>query len=249
MMEPDDSANSRAFDRIAEAYDLLVNEPKRWAYEGDALMRWLAGAGQQRRRVLDVGCGTGFHARHLAGNCDADVTAIDPARQMLEAAQTKPFGDRVRWARASAERPPNGPYDLILVLGNTLSLIAWPGDVLRALAAVAAPGALLVIQTLDYAALREAGPERVERTGSRMSIEKRLTPFPAGSRIAARLEITVHDPNGERIGRIMDDLRDHPTEELEAEGARHGWIVSERRRSYRDPAQGTDRILVLRRLA
>jgi len=234
------------FDPIARAYALLVDEPKRWAYEGPIVARWLEAAGERRRRVLDVGCGTGFHARHLAGHLGAQVTAIDPAAGMLDAASGRPFGDRVGWLAAPAEAPPDGPFDLILVLGNTLSLIADPADSLAALARVAVPNALLVIQTLDYDALRQGGPKRVVRSDDRLTIEKRLTPVPDESPIAARLEITVRGSGGERLGGMTEELHDHPTARLESQAARQGWTVIDRRRSYRYRDSGNDRILLLR---
>jgi SAM-dependent methyltransferase len=234
------------FDRIARAYDLLVNEPRRWTNEEPTLRRWLEDAGQGRRRVLDMGCGTGFHARHLAAHLGAEVVGADPSVAMLAVAAQKDFGERVRWVNAGAATPPPGPFDLILLLGNTLSLIASPAETLRALRAVAAEEALLAIQTLDYQALRVAGASRVQREGEGVSIEKRLTPRTSTAGAAATLEIVVRDQDGEILDELTDRLIDHPTPELVEAAARAGWTLTEQRRSYRDASAGTDRILVFR---
>lgn len=232
------------FDRIAVAYDLLVDESKRWANEGRTLARWLEQAGEGRRRVLDLGCGTGFHARHLAGHLDARVVGADPAARMLAVAGQKEHGQFVAWVNAGAEAPPSGPFDLILLLGNTLSLIASPADIFPRLRAVAVPGALLAIQTLDYEALRAAGEQYVQRADRGLSIEKRLTPHPQSSRAAATLSIIVRNEEGEILDELADELIDHPTSRLIAEAADAGWILREQRHGYREASSGGDRILV-----
>jgi SAM-dependent methyltransferase len=232
------------FDRIAVAYDLLVDESKRWANEGRTLARWLEQAGAGRRRVLDLGCGTGFHARHLAGHLNAKVVGADPAARMLAMARQKEHGDLVTWVNAAAEAPPSGPFDLILLLGNTLSLIASPAGIFPRLRAVAVPGALLAIQTLDYGALRAAGEQCVHRAGRGLSIEKRLTPHPQSSRIGATLSIIVRNPEGEILHQLADELIDHPTSRLIADAAEAAWILREQRRGYRGASSGSDRILV-----
>ena len=232
------------FDRIAAAYDLLVNEPRRWANEREALARWLEEAGEGRRRVLDMGCGTGFHARHLAAHLNAEAVGADPAASMLAAARRKEHAAQVRWVDARAEAPPPGPFDLILLLGNTLSLIASPGDVLEAFRGVAAAEALLVLQTLDYEALRAGGGEHVRREGGGVSIEKRLTPRPQSSIAAATLTIIVRDQDGEILHQLTHDLIHHSTRQLVERAAETGWELAEQRRSYADPSTGADRILV-----
>jgi SAM-dependent methyltransferase len=239
--------HDRSFDRIARAYELLVDEEKRWANEREALAQWLSDAGQGERRVLDLGCGTGFHARHLSAHLDAKVVGADPAQAMLEVARGKEHGKLIQWIAATAEAPPPGPFDLILLLGNTLSLVAKPQAVLEACAGIAVIGSLFIIQTLDYDALRERGPQHVKRSGDDLSIEKTLTPHPTGSPTAAALSLTIRDGQGEMLDELTDELLDHPTEALIAEAASCGWSVLEERRSYRDPASGDDRILVFRR--
>jgi SAM-dependent methyltransferase len=234
------------FDRIARAYDLLVNEPRRWANEAPTLRRWLEAAGEGRRRVLDMGCGTGFHARHLAAQLDAHVVGADPAAAMLTVAARKEHGDRVRWIRTGAAAPPPGPFDLILLLGNTLSLIPSPAEALGALRAVAAPNALLAIQTLDYGALRAAGAGLVRREGDGLSIEKTLTPHGPSERAAATLHIVVREADGKILDELTDHLIDHPTPALVETAGRAGWTLIEQRCSYRDARTGTDRIVVFR---
>lgn len=53
-------------------------------------------------RVLDLSCGTGMLACRLAKE-GMDVVGVDPAPAMLEVAQEKPGGDRVRWHESDAQ--------------------------------------------------------------------------------------------------------------------------------------------------
>jgi SAM-dependent methyltransferase len=233
------------FQRVACAYELLVNENRRWTGERPALQRWLEQAGERRRRVIDLGCGTGFHARHLAGHLDATVTAADPAQYMLDAGRAKPHGDRVRWIRASAEQPPPGPFDLALLLGNTLSLIRTPPDVLHAVSGIVAPAGLFVIQMLDYDKLRRSGGEHRTASGEGLSIEKRLTPGKEGSDIGATLHITIRNESGTILARQDSTLWDHDLQAIIREAGNLGWRVIERRSSYENETEGNDRIAVL----
>jgi SAM-dependent methyltransferase len=46
-------------------------------------------AGLERRRVLDIGCGTGRVAAHLAERHGAHVSGVDPSPEMLEVAERR----------------------------------------------------------------------------------------------------------------------------------------------------------------
>ncbi|UCD74605.1 MAG: class I SAM-dependent methyltransferase [Phycisphaerales bacterium] len=239
--------NAQDFRRVAAAYDLLIDEERRWARERPALERWLSAAGEGRKRVIDLGCGTGFHARHLAGMLDADAVAADPAPHMLEVGRAKPHGDRIQWICTPAEQPPPGPFDLALLLGNTLSLITDPVEVFRAVRRIVVTDGLFVMQTLDYDKLRQMGGEHRTASGGGMSIEKRLTPHDAGSGVGAVLQITIRDDAGEVLAHQENSLLDHDPDALISAAAENGWRVTERRASYEDGSDGNDRILVFAR--
>ncbi len=236
------------FDAIAVAYDALIDAEKRWSREAPLLCRLLAEAGEGERRVLDLGCGTGFHAIHLARQPSVRVTASDPAQAMLEAAQAKPGAEQVKWVRADALQPPTGPFDLILLLGNTLSLLEQPGPVLHAVAGVAAPEAIFIIQQLDFDSLRQKGEQRSQRRAEGRRIEKTLTPLDEPG-LGARLHLVVRSPTGEVLGETEQVQREHDPQRLIELAARAGWELREERRSYEDPHQGSDRIHIFQRQA
>jgi SAM-dependent methyltransferase len=66
------------------------------------------------RRVLDIGCGEGQVARHLAGQ-GAEVVGLDPTPSQVDAARDRAGGPR--YARAGADALPcrSGAFDAVLV--------------------------------------------------------------------------------------------------------------------------------------
>jgi SAM-dependent methyltransferase len=98
-------------------------------------------------RVLDVGCGAGRHALPLAAR-GHDVVGVDASPGAVEVARARGVAALV----GTAEQPPDGPFDTVLLLGNNLGLLGsaeHAGTVLRALAAVTAEGGRLLGTGLD----------------------------------------------------------------------------------------------------
>ena len=86
---------ARSFGKVAEAYEL-----GRPGYPDEAV-RWLVG--EEPRRVVDVGAGTGKLTRQLVA-LGHDVTAVEPSAEMLHV-----LGEAVPGARgvqAGAESMP-----------------------------------------------------------------------------------------------------------------------------------------------
>ncbi|HEB60433.1 MAG TPA: class I SAM-dependent methyltransferase [Phycisphaeraceae bacterium] len=236
------------FDPIARAYDLLINEERRWQRERPLLQAWLETAGEGKKRLLDLGCGTGFHARYLSRFCAAQVVAVDPSEQMLAAAAAKPGGDTVQWVKGQAEQPAvDGPFDLLLLLGNTLSLIENVQPVFRAAAGVAAPGAVFIIQVLDYSVLRNKGEQAVTRSDEEVVIRKTLTPLNGAAEEGALLSMQVEDLKGNVLGSTREILRDHAEADIVRAAEESGWSVIEKRSSYEEADRGGDRIFLFRK--
>jgi SAM-dependent methyltransferase len=235
-----------SFDPIAKAYEALIDEPRRWAREAPLLRRLLARAGDGNRRVLDQGCGTGFHALHLAREPGAQVTATDPSTAMLAVARAKTGAEAVRWQQADAAHPPAGPFDLILLLGNTLTLVDEVSPVFEAAASVAASRALFLVQQLDFETLQTKGETRLEKQAGDLRIVKTLTPL-AETGYGARLHLQVFDAAGELLGETEDRQRWHDSDTVTRLALHAGWDLREERRSYEDAARGGDRIHLFER--
>lgn len=236
------------FNAIAFAYGLLVDDTKRWKTEGPWLSALVSEIDRNPVRVLDVGCGTGFHARHLADHLACDVVGIDPAPDMLEEAARLPAGSLVTWQEGDATSPPAGPFDLILLLGNTISLIEEPAPVFAALADAVSDRGRLLIQTLDYDRLRAAGPQVRSVSDDRVRVRKTLMPSDDGSPVGASLTLHVTRPDGSTIAEHHDTLYDHVTADLIGMATAVAWSLMEQRSSYDDQPDGRDRIMLFERL-
>jgi ubiquinone/menaquinone biosynthesis C-methylase UbiE len=103
------------------------------------------------RRVLDVGCGTGYLLRLLAGRCPhaTELAGIDPAPSMIGAAGQAADDRRLRFTIGTAEALPypDNAFDLVV---STTSFDHWADQPagLRQCARVLAPGGHLVLADL-----------------------------------------------------------------------------------------------------
>jgi ubiquinone/menaquinone biosynthesis C-methylase UbiE len=100
------------------------------------------------RRVLDVGCGTGYVLRQLAGRLPkaSEFLGVDAAPKMIEVARSASSDERLTFRHGTAERLPadEGGYDLVV---STTSFDHWTDQAagLRECARALAPGGALVL--------------------------------------------------------------------------------------------------------
>jgi len=108
------------YEKIADDYERMTDEADRLNREIPFLLKEIKAIGGSE--VLDVGCGTGSHARALAAE-GIRVVGIDTSPAMIEKAQARPHVEGARFevatiaeiAARSAVR-----FDTVLCLGNTL---------------------------------------------------------------------------------------------------------------------------------
>jgi ubiquinone/menaquinone biosynthesis C-methylase UbiE len=100
------------------------------------------------RRILDVGCGTGYVLRRLADRLPAaaDLAGIDAAPQMIRVARDTAGDPRLRFSTGVAEQLPE-PDDTFDLVVSTTSFDHWAGQPagLAQCARVLAPGGHLVL--------------------------------------------------------------------------------------------------------
>jgi ubiquinone/menaquinone biosynthesis C-methylase UbiE len=103
------------------------------------------------RRVLDVGCGTGYVLRQLAARLPeaSEFLGVDPAPKMIGAARSASTDERLNFVQGTAERLPadDSAYDLVV---STTSFDHWTDQAagIRECARTLAAGGTLVLTDL-----------------------------------------------------------------------------------------------------
>ncbi len=141
------------------------------------------------RRVLDLGCGTGEHARFLSEQ-GFEVVGVDASASMIEKARDKPLPPGLCFVHGDVselDRITEGHFDGAICLGNTLPHVKTPGALdsfLQALRRRLAPGASWVLQLLNY--------ERIVARGER-HLPLNFRPHEDGESVFLRLMEILDD--------------------------------------------------------
>jgi SAM-dependent methyltransferase len=141
-------------------YRKLIAWPKRLSREWAFLAAPFASL--PSRRLLDLGCGSGEHARLFAEK-GFEVVGVDASETMLARAREGGVPDGVQFVQgdlAHVESAVKGPFGGAVCLGNTLAHItdrATLTQLFTGVRSVLLPGAPLVIQVLNYERLSETG--------------------------------------------------------------------------------------------
>ncbi len=134
-------------------YRKVIAWPKRLAREWAFLERPFGAL--PSRRLLDLGCGTGEHARFFASH-GFEVVGVDVSDTMLERAREDGVPAGVEFLKGDlvhVEKVVSGKFGGAICLGNTLTHItdrAALTELFTDVRAVLLPGAAFVIQVLNY---------------------------------------------------------------------------------------------------
>lgn len=134
-------------------YRRLIAWPQRIQREAPLLAEVL-GSGPSRR-ILDLGSGTGEHARYLVSQ-GFEVVGVDSSESMIDKARDQPLPAGLELHHADIreiETVAKGVFGGAICLGNTLPHLAEPGDLGRlfgGLRRLLEPTAPLLIQVLNY---------------------------------------------------------------------------------------------------
>jgi len=133
------------FSLTAELYDALYSF-KDYAAEAAGLRRLLNREHPGARTVLDVGCGTGEHARHLSESFAVDGLDLEPG--LVAVARTKnPRGEFHVADMRTFELEKR--YDVVLCLFGSIGYLLAPSDIVAALSrfrAHLAPGGIVLVE-------------------------------------------------------------------------------------------------------
>jgi glycine/sarcosine N-methyltransferase len=143
------SAEQDSYGRIS--YSRLIAWPERIQREAPLLQRVLARA--PSREVLDLGCGSGEHARYL-GSLGFAVTGVDASLSQLEAARAAdPGGLYLQAGLVELDSCIGEGQGGAICIGNTLPHLCEEADLhafFAGLAACLLPGSPLLLQLLNY---------------------------------------------------------------------------------------------------
>jgi SAM-dependent methyltransferase len=132
---------------LADLYDLDSG----WSIDRDF---YLALAGKEPKRILDLGCGTGLLSDAYAALGHA-VTGVDPAKAMLDVARQKPNGARIEWVQSPAQTfRCEQQFQLIMMTGNAFQVFLEDEDILAIFATMRrhlAPDGMIAFETRNPA--------------------------------------------------------------------------------------------------
>ncbi len=132
----------RSFDHLAESYDRAISIERKHEFFLENLPR-------RRRRVLDLGCGTGLLAQELSKHFDS-VLAIDISEPMLAVARAKRSAANIEYRLADAATVElEGEFDAIVSHTTFHHIADVAGAITRFKSVLARRGRFLIIDLVD----------------------------------------------------------------------------------------------------
>lgn len=139
------------FDALAAGYDAAFTDRRLGRWLREIVWAHLDDAFAPGDHVLEIGCGTGEDATHLARR-GVRVTATDASPEMIRAAEAKTTRDGVAswmtfavWDAADPAAAPDGPFDGVFSSFGALNCVADRRALAATLARLVRPGGEVVL--------------------------------------------------------------------------------------------------------
>lgn len=110
------------FSESPELYDVIYSSFKDYASESQAVATLLRQVAPDARDILDVGCGTGEHARHLQCTHEYRVDGLDIEPGFLQRARAK-LPDSTFWQGDMSDFSLGRSYDAVLCLFSAIGYV------------------------------------------------------------------------------------------------------------------------------
>jgi 2-polyprenyl-3-methyl-5-hydroxy-6-metoxy-1,4-benzoquinol methylase len=168
-----------AFDLFAKSYDRSIDWNARLKREIPFILDSIQG--EKPCRVLDMACGTGRHAIALSTE-GLSVIGLDNSEKMIVQAReySEEYGQAVKFIRDDMKNVADlfdEKFDLVICLGNSLSLLASLEIVKQVLIDVAgliSDEGSLVFQVLNFEAIRRNGDRFFPLKSGKISDDKEV---------------------------------------------------------------------------
>jgi len=152
-----------AFDELARSYDAVFTDSCVGRAQREAVWRELDQLFFAGSRILEIGCGTGVDACHLASR-GVQVVACDSSAQMIEVAEERMRHERVKelvdirlLAAEDIDRVKQGPFDGVFSNFGVLNCVDDLGRLSRHIAALVRPQARMLVCFMGPFCLWETG--------------------------------------------------------------------------------------------
>jgi SAM-dependent methyltransferase len=136
------------FSETAELYDLIYGQFKDYVGESRRIAALLEGVHPGARRLLDVACGTGEHARVLAAEHGYAVDGLDLEPELVRIARSKNPGGQF-FCADMVDFQLERRYDAVLCLFSSIGYVKTLENVRRTLESfrrLLAPGGVVIVE-------------------------------------------------------------------------------------------------------
>jgi len=197
------------FSETAELYDIIYTEMKDYRDEAAKVAGLVRSHLPRARRLLDVACGTGEHARYLSQQHDFQVDGIDVEPAFVDIARQKnPNG--VFECADMVDFNMEGQYDAVLCLFSSIGYVRDKTNLARAIASmlkhVAPEGLLIVEPWFEPGSMQDGRSMCVTAEGDGKTIS-RMSHTSIVDRISRlQFEYVIGDSNGLRRASEVHEL-------------------------------------------